>query len=855
MIAGRPARFLALAVAGVACWWTTASPLNAQSLFFSAGARPHPLPARHFRQRHVTLRIVPDFAKRNLSVRETLSLELLNPHADQIQLDSRGPRIRGIELLGARRGTAAQRLNFYQAGERLRILLPATAPRQLRLRLRYRLHAGWGAHPGEGGVVFYPADLQQPTRATALWVSGEPDENRDWLPIDDHPDDKLTADFYITAPAGLRVIANGKLLAIRKLTPPHGAAEREFHWRMAQPISPYLLTFYIGHWTRAREHGPGGVPLEYDIRPDETAAEARAIYGRTPAMMAYFEHLTGVAYPWAKYAEVENPGFFSGLENASATEFPGDYPQNATMAEVRAAAPRTDIGISHELSHQWFGDLVTCRNWSQLWLNEGFATFMQYTWDQHARGKDHAIWDRHRSNQGFWRATGGQGHALVTNVYTSPWGMFDAVTYNKGGAAIRLLRDQMGAKVFWRAAHAYLTKYRYQGASTREFERVMESVSHRSWHAFFQQWYFTPGAPRFSLRWNWNAAQHATVIQLNQLQSQPRLYTGRIAVAAWSGGREIVKRFSLTSRHEPWVLPLPGRPKLVQLDPEHEWLKQVHYPGRKPGEWAFQAANAPYSVDRAAALQALARRPGSVGKAGVIKLLKAAISEPESSAQRLKPGETSNRLRRVALGQLIHLDANTAAGFARNLLAGNNPANRAAAAAAFTQLPRTAAARAVLEHAFHTDPIATVRAAALRALIYQKKNPIAELKAALDMHSYRWQVESAALEAIGSWAQDQPSAGKSWALQTLESWAAATRPPAARAAALTALSGLGHGHARALALERAALIAPDGKVQIAAAFTLAAWNDRASKALIEQRAQRDWVGFFRPAFAAAAARF
>ncbi len=830
--------------------------LAAQGGFFGPGARPHPLPARNFRQRHVSLRIQPDFSARTLAIREVLTLALRDPHANEIRLDYRGPRIDAITLLPPAAGGAARRLNYYQAGGRVSIQLPAAPPAVLRLELRYRLHAGWGVRPGQGGVVFYPANLRQPQRATALWVSGEPDENRDWLPVDDHPDDKLTADFYIAAPAGLRAIANGRLLGSRPLPGRGPAAGRVFHWRMDQPISPYLLTFYIGRWTRVEARGPGGVPLEYDVRPDETPAEARAEYGRTPAMMAYFERLTGVAYPWAKYAEVQNPGFFSGLENASATEFPGSYPQNATLAELRAAAGGADVGIAHELSHQWFGDLVTCNNWSQLWLNEGFATFMQFTWDQHARGKDRAIWDRHANNRVFWRATVGGGHALVTNVYTSPWGMFDAITYNKGGAAIRLLRDQMGRQAFWRAIHAYLLRYRYRGATTRQFRQAMETASRRSWRAFFQQWYFTPGAPQFSLAWRWNAARKAAQISLLQQQVQARLYTGEIAVAAWAGGREIVRRFPLARRRQQWTLPLPAAPQLVLLDPEHEWLKQARYPRRAVSEWAFQAANAPYSVDRAAALLYLTRHPDSLGKPRVEQLLQAAITGPDGGAQRLQPGRTSNLLRRYALRQMARLDPQQAIQDALPLLASPVAANRAVAAALFASLPAAAEARAALERAFHQDPIAAVRAAALSALVRQApENIAANLQAALAMHSYRWQVEAIALRTLGRWGLHQPPAARARALATLEDWAGPTRPPQARAVALMAMTGIGRGAAPALALERRALMAPDGNVQIAAAFVLAAWRDRASLPVIEQRAAHDWIGFYRSAFAAAAAEF
>ncbi len=821
------------------------------SLFAAPGQEwPDRPPAHHdYDMQHLSLEIHPDFAERSLRFVERLSIQPLAEHFRYLWLDSDGPQIDAIQ------DAQGHALRFEQKSAKLVIDLAREIPRGDKDTIVIRYHV-----TPRGGLVFVAADLAHPDVATSLWAAGEPNSNHYWLPIYDHPDDKLTADFTVWAPPGDWAIANGRLAGTERLAD----GSTEIHWAQEEPISSYLLTVYVSRWTRASDewrHVGLSVPVEYDVAPDESPELARIMYGRTPEMMDYFTSLTGVPYPWAKYNEVENPGFFAGLENVSATEFPGDYPDNEDRANFEFGARRGGVGLAHELAHQWFGDLVTCRDWTDLWLNEGFATFMQYVWDEHANGRDRALLDLERSAAGYIESEKFNRRAIVPSTYDSPWDMFDATTYNKGGWAIRVLRGQLGDAEFRKAIHAYLTQYRAQPADTAEFEKIVERSAGRDLHEFFEQWFRAAGHPEFSVSWRWDRSKKAAIVRLAQTQAgkpDQALYTGHMTVAAWVKGARVTKTFALRARKETFELPLRARPRMVQIDPEHEWLKELSWE-KSAAEWRYEAAHAPYAVDRIRALQALLKRPpkqsasaahadrdtrdGEAATLSKEKLVRFVSARARHDA--------NLEVRSFALKQLALLDPAKARPLAMAWLKSLDAGIRLHGLQAVMRLTEDALQPtdvARLRLLFERDAISQVRAAALDALLkFDPTHKAQDLEAALGMRSSGWSVESRALEA---WAGQGAKA-----LPVLKAWAAPTVAPGPREVAIRGLGKIGQGDPEALKLLRQALAtAPPYNVQTSAASALAALNDQASLEEIRRLRDQTWVGFFREEFAEAAAK-
>lgn len=780
---------------------------------------------RSFNMLHVTLRLQPDFAARSLRVTEILTLRPLRDDFQYFHLDCAGPVIDSVTANG-------QPVRENLAGGMLHLRLPAPVNARQTIALTIHYHLTPAA-----GMVFYPADLAHPRQATWLWTSGEPNDNHHWLPIYDHPDDKLTADFYITAPRGDWAIANGKLLGRRGL--PHGA--QVFHWRQSEPISSYLLAFYVGQWHRVNARGPHGVPLQFDVPPTQSAAIARARYGRTAAMMAFDERLTGVAYPWAKYDEVDNPGFFSGLENASETEFPGNYPVNATLANIRAVAPEMDVEIAHELSHQWFGDTVTCAHWSDLWLNEGFANFMQFTWDEHARGEDQAIRDWETAATGYFSYALGHDHPVVDYHYGDPWTMFDPVTYNKGSWAIRMLEAKLGPRAFWRAIHLYLTRYTFQPADTRNFELTVEESTGQNLLPFFQRWFFSRGYPVFHASWSWRAgAQGAgsAVLHLRQSPVHGFRYTGPLVLAAWVNGEQIRRTETITGADQTIVWALAAEPQLLQLDPDHVLLKQVIW-NKSMEEWRYAAVHAPWSYDRQQALEAMDQKENSGNRKRLAVFFASRVNRDPSAP-----------VANAALKHLAGLDPARAQSIALERLGSPDPRVRAAAVGLLGELypgqPDQPGEIARVRALFRQDPVSSVRAAALESLVaIDPAGRKADIIAALEMKSYQWQVEQKALEL-------DAHLFKSEAVPLLLVYARPGQPPALRGTAISQLGHFGSGNPQVLVVLRHTLAGSVGPTQVRAALALAELHDQASLPAIDDLAQHEWIGFFKPAFGAAA---
>ncbi len=838
--AGYSARILLLLA------WTIGSLLATPATNF-----PDQPPAHHdYDMQQVSLEIHPDFAERSLKVVERLSFRALGDHFLYLWLDSDGPQVDAIK------DAQGRALRFEQKSAKLVVELANEIPRNEKNTIEIRYHV-----TPRGGLAFVAADLAHPDAATALWAAGEPDSNHYWLPIYDHPDDKLTADFTVWAPPGEWAIANGRLAGTERLAD----GSTEIRWTQEEPISSYLLTVYVSRWTRVSDewrHDGASVPLEYDVAPDESPELARIVYGRTPAMMDYFTSLTGVPYPWAKYNEVENPGFFAGLENVSATEFPGDYPDNGDRANFEFASRHGGVGLAHELAHQWFGDLVTCRDWTDLWLNEGFATFMQYIWDEQANGRDRALLDMETSGAVYIASEKYSDRAIVPSTYSSPWDLFDATTYNKGGWAIRVLEGQLGEAAFWKAIHAYLTKYHTQPADTADFEKTVEQSTGRDLHEFFQQWFRAPGHPVFTASWQWDQGRMTAIVHLAQPQagkSNRPLYTGNMTAAAWVKGTRVARTFAIHHAREDFELPLRKRPQMVQIDPEHEWLKELTWE-KGALEWKYEAAHAPYAVDRIRALRALLEEPaepspsiahseagpGKAGQAATLgkdKLVRFVAGRARDDA--------SLEVRSLALQQLARLGSATARPLARSWLKSRDANVRVAGVQGVSHLPEKEVRPsdvARLRRLLETDAIGQVRAAALEALLkFDPTHKGQDLEAALKMHSFGWSVESRALEAYAEWGAK--------ALPVLKVWAGPNVAPAPREVAIRGLGKVGQGDPEVLRLLRQALAtAPPYNVQMSAASALAALNDQASLGEIQRLRDQSWVGFFRGEFAEAASK-
>ncbi len=288
----------------------------------------------------------------------------------------------------------------------------------------------------------------------------------------------------VTVPEGFEAVSNGKLVQ-RQDNPSDKTVT--FDWKQEIPHPSYLVTLVVGEFDVVR-HEWEGIPVLYYV-PKGHRAEAEPTYGRTPEMLSYFSKLFGVRYPWAKYAQVTCFQFGGGMENTSATTM-GD----GILRDQRSLLDRNSESIvSHELAHQWWGDMVTCRDWSHTWLNEGFASYAEALWDEHARGRDEYAYNMDRKAVRAIRA--GKERPVMDRRYTSPDAMFDDRSYPKGAWVVHMLRNRLGDDAFWKGIQRYAMDNQFHSVESYDLRRSLERATGRDLERFFYDWVERPGNP------------------------------------------------------------------------------------------------------------------------------------------------------------------------------------------------------------------------------------------------------------------------------------------------------------------------------------------------------------------------
>jgi aminopeptidase N len=528
-----------------------------------ASGRPFALSTstRHFERdrpfaiEHLALDVTLDFENKRVDGKATLRFRRVDPDSTEMVLDAIGFEVERVALHG-------KEIACQNDGKTLRIAIPAGLA-EGSLEVRY-------AATPRRGLYFLEPDEHVTDRPRQAWTQCQEEDARHFVPCHDKPHVKMTTEMRVAVPNGFTVLSNGALVS--KDTPVHGPWR--FHWRMDSPHPSYLLTLVAGEFAEIADDADG-VPVTYLV-PKDRAADVPRTFGRTPAMIRYFGELLGVKYPWNKYAQVVVSDFiFGGMENTTATTL-----YEYTLLDERASLDVTsDDLIAHELAHQWFGDYVTCRDWSEGWLNEGFATFMEHVWREKDLGRDEYDFGIRSDLDAYaGEAHGRYRRPIVCQLYDAPLDLFDRHLYEKGGLVLHVLRTELGDALFWRGISAYLKGHAHGIVETRDLLRALEEVSGRSLGKIFDQFVYRPGHPEIELTLTWEKGV------LGLASKQTHAHTDEVpAVFEVSFFLEIVladgtlrrERVALTARSETFALPCAERPAYVVVDPEMRILGEV----------------------------------------------------------------------------------------------------------------------------------------------------------------------------------------------------------------------------------------------------------------------------------------
>jgi aminopeptidase N len=490
------------------------------------------------------------------------------------------------------------------------------------------------------GLFWTPESESWPGRPAQIHTQGQTDTNSYWFPCHDFPNERLITELVVTVPQGYTVSANGKLLEEKA-----AAGRTTFHWIQEKPHVNYLVSMVIGKFdvvdvadlgARVKDAPRPASPVPMPVYvPPGRGKDVAQTYGRTAEMVGLFERITGEAYPWDRYAQLVVWNFGAGgMENTSATTM---Y-DTAILSREGLQDGDLDGLIAHELAHQWFGDLITCKSWEHIWLNEGFATYFSSLWFGHRDGPDAYLagilgnFDGLRASD---RADAPNQWPMVRKEYESSFQTFGGPNspYPRGSSVLHMLRQRLGDEVFFRAIAEYVDRYKYRNAETGDFRRVLEEVSGESLDQFFQQWCYRPGMPDLNISLDWDAAQRELVVAVKQTQTidgynpaydfdLPLAIQLRSGDAKRGGTAWRTETVSVRGREASARIRLEAAPLVVAVDPNLAVLCRTEI--SQPRErWLAQLAGGPTLAAKVQAARALAADP-EAGNAAI--LLDAAVN-------------------------------------------------------------------------------------------------------------------------------------------------------------------------------------------------------------------------------------
>jgi aminopeptidase N len=529
--------------------------------------------------RKIRLELRVDLSKQTVQSRATLQVRSLRS-IKSISLDAVAFEVTKVSVGSGSHEKPAQ---FNHDGKKLVIQLesPWPAGRDGTFHIEYRVR-----EPKDGLHFFAPGktDYEAPLE---VWSQGEPTSNRYWIPCIDEPDQRQTTELVVTVPPGFDVVSNGTLIE-RKENPDDRTVT--FDWRQDKPHPSYLVTLVVGQFDVVREEWDG-IPVEYYVPRGRKDDVARS-FGRTREMLSYFSKLFGVHYPWTKYAQVVAYQFGGGMENTSATTL-GEM----ALKDERSMLDSTpDWLISHELAHQWWGDLLTCRDWAHLWLNEGFASYAEALWDEHQGGAEEYDYNLFGKAEGA--ISGGKSRPVVDRHYPTPGSMFDGRSYPKGAWILHMLRQRLGDEAFWKSIHHYANEHRLQSVETTDFRRTLERETGRNLERFFYDWTERPGNPVLEVTTDYLPESRQARVTVKQTQpGEPFEFPLTIVFHGDGEGKLTPIEMEITGKEHSRLVGLPEPPAFVEVDPHQAVLMELKEI-KGHSLWKAQVLRAPSVVCR-----------------------------------------------------------------------------------------------------------------------------------------------------------------------------------------------------------------------------------------------------------------
>jgi len=528
-------------------------------------------PPTHFDHQRMRLELnIPDMQEAKLDARMVLTVIPVGAARSTLHLNCKGPEIRSVK-------SSAGACTFKQESGSLLVEFsaPVAVGSVVDVEIEYTLD--FKRNKGEGLTWSAPREETESLTLAfpQIHSQGQADENSRWFPCHDFPNERLSTELIVNVESGYEVCSNGELV-----TKTETGDRTTWHWVQEKHHPNYLVTLVVGKFSIIEVGGPEsarpGLPMPVYVQQG-AEDEAREVFANTAEMIAVFERIFDEPYPWTKYAQLCVRDFVAGgMENTSATSL--------YAAAARGKKGDHDDLISHELAHQWFGNLLTCRSWDHLWLNEGWASYAECLWAEHlgslkspeaaARAYQRAVVQNFRKQRGMNRASAPETPALVTNRYTDADKLFSRVddVYSKGAIVLHMLRQRLGDDAFFAGVRKYIDDNKAVGlVETADFRRALEATSGQSLERFFEQWVNRPGMATLDVEYTHDAEANTLTIAVEQAQTIDRwnpayAFTLPFRLRFEDGTTQWVY-IDIDSRSAAVTVPVPSKPEQISIDP------------------------------------------------------------------------------------------------------------------------------------------------------------------------------------------------------------------------------------------------------------------------------------------------
>jgi aminopeptidase N len=662
---------------------------------------------------HMSLDLTPDFQQRTIAGEVTFTFKPIDKPLAELELNAADMTIASVE--------SSEKIQAWQAAaDRLIITFASAVPagHESRVSIHYTAQPEKGLYFRTPAMGYKPGDEH-------LFTQGEALDNRYWYPCPDAPNEKFTTEITCHVPDGMTVLSNGRLVSREK----DAAGLTAFHWAQEQPHANYLVSLVAGYF-KSVEDKHKDIPLALYVPPSDIQ-EAPNSFRDTRDIMDFYEHEIGVPFPWVKYYQVMVQDFMEGgMENTSLTTLT----ENSLFTSATENLRSSQGLVAHEMAHQWFGDLVTCKDWSHIWLNEGFATFYALLYDGHKNGPDSMLYGLYGSARHIFSATEADG-SIVNRKFAHADDVFGLLAYDKGSWVLRMLRAQLGEDLYRRCIKTYLERHQYGNVVTADLSSVIEELSGRSYDQFFDQWVYHAHFPELAAAYSWDEKTRLAKISIRQEQTLSEdvlLFNFPLTVAFSGPSGRVEKTIPVKEQSEDFYFSLPEAPAMVRLDPRLEVLAKISFDLPAPMLEAQLAAKDDVA-GRLLAVAALKERKNHAGAAQ----LKTALNHDAFYGVRVEAAS--------ALGS-IHSDESLDALLAS--LEQKDARVRNAVISALAGFYNPAARDAEIK-SLSTEKNPGIEAQAVKGLAnYASPQVHALLLPLLDTHSYRNSLADAAIAAM-----------------------------------------------------------------------------------------------------------